>query len=41
MDFPRVFGWFFGLENGCSSWFGFGVVLEFWFEKKSVVLGLG
>ena len=33
MDFPMVFG----LKNGCSSWF----VLEFWFEKKSVVLGLG
>ena len=37
MGFPMVFGWFFGLENGCSSRFGFG----FWFEKKSVILGLG
>ena len=31
----------FGLENGCSFRFDFGFVLEFWFENKSVILGLG
>ena len=24
MGFPMVFGWFFELENGCDSRFGFG-----------------
>ena len=37
MGFPRVFG----LEKGVVLGLVLGLDLEFWFEKKGVVLGLG